>query len=46
MAWVGDELWMVNTLFSCLCTVDDRHSFVPRWRPSFISAYAPETAVT
>ena len=42
LAWAGDELWMVNTLFSCLCTLDDRHSFVPRWRPPFISAYEPE----
>ena len=33
---------MANTLFSCLCTIDDRHSFVPRWRPGFISAYVPE----
>src|SRR5436190_381267 len=22
MAWVEDELWIVNTFFSCLCTVD------------------------
>src|SRR5689334_19972611 len=35
MAWAGDQLWVVNTLFSCLCTLDDRHSFVPRWRPPF-----------
>jgi uncharacterized protein (TIGR03032 family) len=38
MAWVGDELWIVNTSFSCLCTLDDQHSFVPRWRPPFITA--------
>lgn len=37
-----DELWIVNTRFSCLCTLDHDHSFTPRWRPSFISAYAPE----
>ena len=35
------ELWVVNTRFSCLCTLDDTHSFVPRWKPSFISGYAP-----
>src|SRR5208282_2989665 len=29
LAWSGDELWVVNTRFSCLCTFDDRHSFVP-----------------
>jgi uncharacterized protein (TIGR03032 family) len=42
LAWAGDELWVVNTLFSCLCTLDDEHSFVPRWRPGFISGYAPQ----
>lgn len=42
MAFVGDELWIVNTLFSCLCTLDGEHSFRPRWRPPFISALAAE----
>lgn len=42
MAWCGNELWVVNTLFSCLCTLDSRHSFVPRWQPSFITDLAPE----
>jgi uncharacterized protein (TIGR03032 family) len=42
MSWVGEELWIVNTLFSCLCTLDERHSFVPRWRPPFITALAAE----
>jgi uncharacterized protein (TIGR03032 family) len=43
MAWGADaELWFVNTRFSCLCTRDLRYSFVPRWRPPFISALAPE----
>jgi uncharacterized protein (TIGR03032 family) len=37
MAWIGNELWIVNTLFSCLCTLDDEFSFVPRWQPPFIS---------
>jgi len=41
-AWVGDELWVVNTLFSCLCTVETGFSFVPRWRPPFITDLAPE----
>ena len=39
MAWAGDELWFLNTKFSCLCTLDSDYSFVPRWRPPFISAY-------
>jgi uncharacterized protein (TIGR03032 family) len=42
MAWAGDELWMVSTRFSCLCTLDENYSFVPRWRPPFITALAPE----
>lgn len=42
VAWAGDELWAVNTRFSCLCTLDPVHSFVPRWRPGFVSALAPE----
>jgi uncharacterized protein (TIGR03032 family) len=42
MAWVGGDLWVVNTLFSCLCTLDGIHNFVPRWQPPFISALAAE----
>jgi uncharacterized protein (TIGR03032 family) len=36
------ECWYVNTRFSCLCTLDHDHSFVPRWRPRFVSSLAPE----
>jgi uncharacterized protein (TIGR03032 family) len=36
------ELWFINTRFSCLCTRSNIHSFVPRWKPPFISALAPE----
>ena len=39
MAYANDELWFINTRFSCLCTLDQTHSFVPRWRPNFINAY-------
>src|SRR5262245_63957646 len=42
LAWVGDELWLVNTAFGCLCTLDGRHSFVPRWRPPFLTALAAD----
>jgi uncharacterized protein (TIGR03032 family) len=42
MAWAGDELCVVNTRFSCLCTLDPDYSFVPRWRPPFVSALAAE----
>jgi uncharacterized protein (TIGR03032 family) len=42
LAWAGDELWVVNTRFSCLCTLDRDYSFVPRWRPPFITAFTAE----
>jgi uncharacterized protein (TIGR03032 family) len=43
MAFDADgELWLVNTRFGCLCTLDAAHSFHPRWRPPFVTAYAPE----
>ena len=42
LAWGRDELWLVNTAFGCLCTLDGRHSFVPRWRPPFLSSLAAE----
>lgn len=46
IGWGGspasDELWIVNTRFSCLCTLDPRYSFVPRWRPPFITALTPD----
>jgi uncharacterized protein (TIGR03032 family) len=36
------ELWFINTRFSCLATRSDIYSFIPRWKPKFISALAPE----
>ena len=36
------ELWVVNTLFSCLCTLDGVHNFVPQWKPRFITAIRAE----
>ena len=43
MGWSDDDrLWLVNTRFSCLCTLDEDNSFHPRWRPQFVTAYAPE----
>ncbi|WP_010586090.1 TIGR03032 family protein [Schlesneria paludicola] len=37
LAWGDDGLWVVNTLFSTLCTLNEHYSFVPRWQPRFIS---------
>ena len=34
-----NELWIINTKMSCLGTLDISHSFVPRWKPPFISGY-------
>jgi uncharacterized protein (TIGR03032 family) len=43
IAWGGEgELWIANTFFSCLCVLDDVHSFSPRWRPPFVSDLVPE----
>ena len=47
MAWGKNangapDLWVVNTRFSCLVGLDPAYSFVPRWRPPFISALAGE----
>jgi len=36
------RLIMVNTLYSCLATLDPKHSFRPIWKPKFISELAPE----
>jgi uncharacterized protein (TIGR03032 family) len=32
----------VSTRFSCLCTLSPDYSFVPRWRPPFVTALAAE----
>jgi uncharacterized protein (TIGR03032 family) len=42
IAWAGTELWIVNTRFSCLCTLHADYSFVPRWQPPFITTLAAE----
>jgi uncharacterized protein (TIGR03032 family) len=42
LAWAGEELWLVNTRFSCLCTLDPAYSFVPRWRPPFVTELAAD----
>jgi uncharacterized protein (TIGR03032 family) len=42
IAWDADgTLWVVNTRFSCLCTLDGSASFAPKWRPPFVSELEP-----
>ncbi len=38
----SERVVFVNTLFGCLATISDTHSFVPLWRPPFISKLAAE----
>ena len=39
----GDgQVVFVNTLFSCLATVSEKHSFTPLWQPPFITKLAAE----
>jgi uncharacterized protein (TIGR03032 family) len=42
MAYVGSDVWFVNTRFSCLATHDPDHSFAPVWRPKFITQLTPD----
>ena len=43
MAYGSDNLlYFVNTRFSCLCRLDLDHSFVPVWRPPWVTALAAE----
>lgn len=37
-----DRAVFVNTLFNCLATVSDTHSFIPLWKPKFISRLVPQ----
>lgn len=39
---LNNKLVSVNTLFSCLCHLNDEYSFTPIWQPPFISELAPE----
>lgn len=38
----GGRPAFANTLFSCVATVSETHSFTPLWRPNFISRLAAE----
>ena len=38
----NDQIYAVNTSFSCLIKIDDNYSFTPIWKPPFISKLASE----
>lgn len=40
LAWGGEGLWLVNTLFNGLVTIEGQWSFVPQWQPPFINGWA------
>ena len=42
IAFVDGALHVVNTRFSCICTLDEKYSFRPVWQPPFITELAPE----
>jgi uncharacterized protein (TIGR03032 family) len=47
LAWASDgagegRLWLVNTLFNGLVTIEAPWSYVPSWRPPFLSGWLPE----
>ena len=39
--WTAQGLLAVNTRFSCLSLINDQHSFIPVWKPSFIKELKP-----
>jgi len=42
VAFVGDDLLLVNTRFSCLARLSRDFSFTPVWRPKFVTDLVPE----
>ena len=42
LQYVGSELWFVNTVYSCLCTLHDDYNFVPQWQPQFVTKLVAE----
>lgn len=42
IAYGKSGLWVTNSAFSCLATIEPEHSFVPQWKPPFISELLPE----
>lgn len=42
VAFGADGLVLVNSRFGCLASLSDQYSFVPGWRPPFVTEVVPE----
>lgn len=42
IAYGKKGLWVVNSAFSCLATLEPGYNFTPQWKPDFISELMPE----
>lgn len=42
LSWGEKGLYAVNTLFSCIISIDDNYNFTPYWTPSFIKGMKSE----
>jgi uncharacterized protein (TIGR03032 family) len=42
VTFLGDEVLLVNTRFSCLARLSHDYSFTPVWRPKFVTDLVPE----
>ncbi len=42
VAMLGDEIWLAATRFSCLAKLSYDFSFVPAWKPRFVTDLVPE----
>lgn len=42
LSWGEKGIYAVNTLFSCIISIDDDHNFTPYWIPSFIKGLKSE----
>ena len=42
LAFGKEGLWLVNTRYGCLSGLSHEFSFLPRWKPPFLSELAPE----
>jgi uncharacterized protein (TIGR03032 family) len=42
LSWGNKGLYAVNTLFSCIISIDDNYNFIPYWTPPFIEGMKSE----